>query len=162
MCGSAREPVRANLSTCQRCAGAGEFVRALPELVREFVVVVDGSHSPGTMAAGAGLVLVHRGTCQRVAQVCCRFEARDANEAEYQAIVRASRWVPNVPVLTDSTHALARAHAERRWLAVYLPREFRAELHHGRAHGLANQGRQRTAYFLQARVEAAVAQTGAA
>jgi hypothetical protein len=95
-------------NTCSGCLAGRNLVGAY--------LVVDGafmSHdgerdTPGPGRGGAGLVLVGDAG-EIVATLVCRFEALHSADAEHQAVVRGARWVPHVPIYTDS-----QSHAEMR------------------------------------------------
>lgn len=137
------------LATCEPCAEVGALVQRIAE---PLCVVVDGSYSDEWQ--GAGLVLVLDSPIGEFAALCaCRFHARSSVEAEYQAIVRARRWAPGVPVYSDCVQAIdlvCGVSTQRKRLAdrlkqaqlgVHFLLERYREPNHAFAHRLSRQGR---------------------
>lgn len=119
---------------CSLCASVADIVA----MVNRPVLVVDGSYQSGR--AGAGLVLAEAFDGGRVlAYTFCVFQAHDATEAEYQAIVRGARWAPGITVWSDCLGAIYRAKVDHHAVK-FLPRDMRH--HHGLAHRLSVRGRR--------------------
>lgn len=133
-------------SHCSSCKLVSELVTFYEP--GSLLLIVDGSidtqNSVGkkrAYAAGAGLVLA-RAVDEVVIAVCAaEFDAKNNNEAEFQAIVRGLRWAPGLVAWSDSTCAVAKA-VSNKLNAQFIPDELRDPLHH-LSHRLANAARQR-------------------
>ena len=97
---------------------------------------MDGSHTPGTSQAGAGLVLAREVDEAVIAACSASFSASDTNDAEYQAILRGIKWAPLAYAWSDNDVALVQAGS----LGRFIPQDMRDPLHY-LAHRLANIGR---------------------
>lgn len=83
---------------CQECGQGRSLV--LAHGADRLSLVVDGSFKDGY--GGAGLVLLLGDIYgQVVAERACGFAAENASDAEFQAIIRGARWVPDVVIWTD-------------------------------------------------------------
>ncbi len=140
-------------STLATCASCAEVAALVARVADPLCVVVDGSYNESY--AGAGLVLVLGPPNGDFAAFCaCRLDVSSSVEAEYQAIIRARRWAPHVPVYSDCHAAIdlvlgvnrhnsrpLRHRMQQVALGVhYLDPEHR-DPNHAFAHRLSRQGR---------------------
>jgi hypothetical protein len=113
-----------SLPTAQKntCVGCWDGRRILDGVHRPdelYHLIVDGSfvtqsgrrevNEPGF--GGAGLVLVDQ-SGEVIASQSCGFAALHSADAEFQAIVRGARWMPEVSIFTDSQSHASRARGE--------------------------------------------------
>lgn len=100
---------------------------------------VDGSAL--TSRGGAGFVLVRDGVHgEEVTRGLASFRCRGSVDAEYQAIVRASRWAPGVMCLSDCTSAIELAYQQGIPVRYVAKRE--RTHHYTIAHRLSSIGRK--------------------
>ena len=126
-------------STCA-CASMSEALAELRDRGADLLIVVDGSYNPMTPGrGGAGLVLVADN--EIVAQCGAMLECWSAKRAELEAIVRADRWAPDVPIYSDCRDALRIAEREYGLSAQWIRREWRGPAY-DMAHELANHARR--------------------
>jgi ribonuclease HI len=139
----------AEKNTCQSCLGGRKFIDDNWQMYELFTLIVDGSfipwsgershNTPGP--GGAGLVLINaKGLV--VATKSCGFEAKHSADAEFQAVVRGSRWIPGVTVYTDSKSHADRARGELSRDIRFLRKRDRED-YYEMAHALSVVGRQR-------------------
>lgn len=85
---------------CMECGLGEQLVAQYGSL--SLTLVVDGSFvteaQDGGGHGGAGLVLAHG--AEILASRACGFRVVSASEAEFQAVIRAARWAPGVPIYT--------------------------------------------------------------
>ena len=115
------------------------------------VFVVDGSWSPDhPMIGGAGIVLVDGGPTGEVTGQCwCGFRCHGSQDAEYEAILRAYRWAPDVLIYSDAQSLVSRLQKDRHTQTT-IGRQVRFLLRtpdlrgavYKRAHRLSVQGRR--------------------
>jgi len=110
-------------------------------------LVVDGSFVESRHDdlghGGAGLVLVCREKI--LASRACGFRASSSSDAEFHAVIRASRWAPGVAIYTDAQDLPNKILRGSPGLVVsYLPPHERGEAHQI-AHRLSVEGRCREA-----------------
>lgn len=136
------------MSACRVCGVGGdcaccEMPAALLELGARgshLLVVVDGSYNPKVPGrGGAGLVLLADN--EIVASCGAMFECYSAKRAELEAIVRADRWAPGVPILSDCMDAIRMAEREYGIQVRWIRREWRGPAY-DLAHEIANYGRR--------------------
>jgi hypothetical protein len=96
---------------------------------------------------GAGLVLatiiVGPIAGEVLATRSCAFVADNSSEAELQAVIRGARWVPGVPIYTDSESTCWAAISSNRDLDVRFLSENDRRPAHAKAHELSVEGRSR-------------------
>lgn len=115
------------------------------------VLVVDGSWNPAyPTIGGAGIVLVDGSpTGEITGQRYCGFRCHGSQDAEYEAILRAHRWAPDVLIYSDAKFVVKRLQGYRRTQSTigqqvrFLRRtpHLRGDVYQ-RAHRLSVQGRQ--------------------
>ena len=70
----------------------------------KLTLVADGSFVDSSQDSGghggAGLVLIQGD--EILASRACGFQAVNSSDAEFQAVIRAARWAPGVPIYTDA------------------------------------------------------------
>lgn len=133
-------------ATCAECGLGAELV-AIHGYAR-LSVVVDGSYvdpeDDGELGhGGAGLVLA-RGD-EILASRACGFRAESSSDAEYHAVIRASRWARGAAIYTDARDLPAKMARVNPDLVVrYLEPNRRSEAY-ALAHRLSVEGRCRDA-----------------
>lgn len=139
-------------NTCLGCLEGPRLAATYPDPYEKLYLIVDGAfttqsgqrniNEPGY--GGAGLVLVEDGTDVIVALRSCGFATGDSAEAEFQAIVRGARWIPNIAIFTDSKSHVERATGELRRDVMFLScRSRKQSSAHDIAHELSVEGRIR-------------------
>ena len=131
--------------SCTECDRAARIVAARDRA--SLAIVVDGSFvepSSGRLGhGGAGLVLVQGATI--LDSRACGFRAASSSDAEFQAVIRAARWVSGVAIYTDARDLPAKTRSFNPRLAVhYLDPNRRSEAY-VLAHRLSVEGRCRDA-----------------
>ena len=125
-------------SRCTSCCQVLEIV--LDAEPGSLLLVVDGSvnstERKNIKQAGAGLVLADAETEAVIAYCTPSFQAHNACEAEYQAIVRGLRWAPVEVAWSDCKEAIEMALSSSH-PASWISFELREPLHNF-AHKLAN------------------------
>jgi hypothetical protein len=128
---------------CDECARGKQLVAI--HGYAKLSLVVDGSfvQHRGLGHGGAGLVLVHG--AEVVASRACGFRAAGSADAEFQAIIRASRWATGVAIYTDAKDLPAMmVRINPHVIVHYLEQNARAEAYL-LAHRLSVEGRGRDA-----------------
>ena len=132
---------------CRPCHEVFNFVsRLTPQLVPDYIVIVDGSVGPtdtGHADAGAGLVLAREYNESVVACVACAFKATSSDDAELEAIKRATWWAPLDFVWSDNKNAINIFNSIYGVSSAKYIRPHMRDPLHNLAHRLANIGRQR-------------------
>jgi len=134
-------------AACTEC-GFGEELVAIHGYA-QLSLVVDGSFVESKHDdlghGGAGLVLVRSVTDEVLASRACGFRASSSSDAEFHAVIRASRWAPGVVIYTDAKDLPAKIIRSSPDIAVhYLVPSDRAEAY-ALAHRLSVEGRCREA-----------------
>lgn len=138
----------AERNTCRSCWSGRRVLDGVHRPDELYYLIVDGSfvtqsgqrdvNQPGF--GGAGLVLVDTNGAV-IAHEMCGFAAQHSGDAEFQAIVRGARWMPEVSIYTDSKSHAERARGEL-WRDVqFLP--IRRYPGYELAHDLSVKGRLR-------------------
>jgi hypothetical protein len=114
---------------------------------RKLTLVVDGSFvaSPQDSEGhgGAGLVLIQGD--EILASRACGFRAVSSSDAEFQAVIRAARWAPGVPIYTDARELPAKMTVVNPHLVVHYLVSGRRGVGYALAHRLSIEGRCRLA-----------------
>ena len=88
-------------------------------------VIVDGSFVESDHDdlghGGAGLVLIRAFDGEILASRACGFRASSSSDAEFHAVIRASRWVPGVAIFTDARDLPTKMVRVNPDLAVHYP-----------------------------------------
>ena len=130
---------------CTEC-GLGKQLVALHG-PGDLTLVVDGSFVTSSQDSvghgGAGLVLIQGDEVQ--ASRACGFRAVSSSDAEFQAVIRAARWVPGVPIYTDARELPAKMTGVNSHLVVHYLPSGRRGAGYALAHRLSIEGRCRLA-----------------
>lgn len=113
----------------------------------KLTLVVDGSFVASSQDSGghggAGLVLIQGD--EILASRACGFRAESSSDAEFQAVIRAARWAPGVPIYTDARELPAKMTGVNPHLVVYYLGLGRRGAGYALAHRLSIEGRCRLA-----------------
>ena len=113
----------------------------------KLTLVVDGSFVAFSQDrgghGGAGLVLIQGD--EILASRACGFRAVSSSDAEFQAVIRAARWAPGVPIYTDARELPAKMTGVNPHLVVHYLVSGRRGAGYALAHRLSIEGRCRLA-----------------
>lgn len=112
-------------------------------------VIVDGSFvdsdDDDLGHGGAGLVLTRASDGEILASRACGFRASSSSDAEFHAVIRASRWVPGVAIYTDARDLPTKMVRVNPDLVVHYLDPNRRTAAYALAHRLSVEGRCRDA-----------------